>query len=774
MSQQQGHGYSREDVPLGLKATRVAHAAAVSSRFFSPSMRSSFSGQVQPSALPSQHELDDTLGFVQRQGSFHSEHAVQHLMTDQPHPQLSSRPLAKHTSLLSQRSLHQRDSVDSRQRQSSMPRQSFQTDASDHQSQHSHVSPPRSYSNSRHSQHGQGGYSQRPPLDNSQIIAHSALFQAIPVSPRNVSIPTDYYEHTDYGPHGLPSTAVATQHSFQDHPPTDQCNQQSGDLPSARAPAPGTAVDSYDSYHPGRGRQQDYQPDLGYQSSSSAAGPAAVGTPLAAFQSADTFSSEMLSSDNNQTEQWDNSMLQRIQEGSEVTTAAAFQQDASPQSKVPDGALQSADSFASNVLSTDMTRTAHWGKRMLSELEQEAEEGRQQEGQTHQEATSAMHAVLDSSLEAEGMHPPIDKAEAGPHDWLWLPDELSTINDSDLSSIDGGRPDIETWLAQQQASRLASTAQNGTSSSRRGGRLQQASRLAQHAQQGSRSFKTGGGLQQAVSPNSPLNTADSLDSTYDAACRQAGDLPPKAHSSLPWAQNSTPVTSYSLQPVTTSHTVASSYGQAPAPMPPIFPPQSPGYSSPFARWSSTPIFGASAQPDQTAVSTFDPPHQQPQQQQQQQQQQQTVHHQQSGMLHNRMYNPAEACAKQRELDSRLAALDTLEFPGEADMFKGFGSPLQTRQMQAQADLSASQLYNTEAPLPVDAPGATLSAPEEALLASMREMLHGELHTYACYHFCCIVLHFFLCLPCLYVCGFSLCVSGCVCMLVSSVLQMEIA
>lgn len=698
LSQQQGRGqgHSREDVPLGLKATRVAHAAAVSSRVFLPSMRSPFSGQGELTALPSQHELEDTLGFVQRQGSFHSEHAIQHLMTDQPYPQPSSRHLTKHIPLPSQRSLHQRDSADSNQRQSSMPRQSFQTDASDHQSQHSHVSAPRAYSSSRHSQQdSQGSHSQRPPLANSHMIAHSALFQTVPVSPRNGHMPTDHHEHTEHGPHGLPLTAGTSQHSYQHSEHYDQQPQHHAQTPSLP-----TAVDRHDRYHADNNRQREYQPDLKCQSAAASTATAGVGVPLSAFQSADSFASDMLSSDNNQTAQWDNSVLQHIQEGSE---AAAPQQDASA---LPDAALQSADSFASDPLSTDMTHTAHWGKRMLSELHQVAEEERQQEVQTHPEAQHAEPAAL-GSLEAEGMHPPIDQAEAGPHDWLWLPDELSSIRDSDLSSIDGGRPDIDTWLAQQQASRLASTAQHAQHSG---------PRTAQRAQHGSDSFKAGGRLQQAVSPTSPLNTADTLDmdSIYDEGRQHQNSLP-KASSSLPWAEHSSPATGHVSQRVTPSH----AEGHVPVPKPDTFQPQSAGYTSPFAHWSPTPILGSNTQPDQAAVTRFDD---------QQQQQRQTVPHWQAGMLQGGLFDSNEACAKQQELDSRLAALDLLEFPGEGDMFEGFGSPLQTRHTgsgQARAESLGSQLYNTEAPLPVDAPGATLSAPEEALLASMKEMLHGE-------------------------------------------------
>ena len=708
-SQQQGHRYSREGVPLGLKATRVAHAAAVSSRVFSPSMRSPISGQAHPSALPSQHELADTLGFVQRQGSFHSEHAVQHLMTDQPHPQPSSRHLYKHASLPPLRSLHQRDSTDSHQRQSSMPRQS---DASEYQSQHSYMSAPRTYSSPRHSQQSPGGYSQRPPVGNSQIIAHSALFQTVPMSPRNCHTPTHQFEQTDHRLGDLAQMDVASQHSYQGHHSSSHDHQQPHAVSHARPASPAPAVARRDSYQSDRSRLGDYPVEPSYQSSSAAPAPAAVGLPLSAFQSADSFASDMLSTDNNQTEQWDTPMLQRIQEGLEAAQPSASLQRASPQSRATDAALQSADSFASDPLSTDMTQTAQWGNRLLSDMQQVGEEERQQEVQTP--AEPAVHAALD----LQGMHPPTSQTEPGPHDWLWLPDELSTINDSELSSIDGVRPDIDTWLAQQQASRLAAgTAQHG---SRRDPRLQQASQRAQQAQQGSSSFNTAGRLQQAVSPTSPLNTSDSLDSTSNNP-PQAGDPPSKTHSSLPWAEATTPATHrYSAN--TTSDAGISCSSQAPPPMPYTSPSQSSGHTSPFAHWSHAPILGASTHADHAAVASHDP-------------QQQQLSPLKSGAMQQHIYSLDDATAKQQELEDRLAALDTLDFPGEGAMFEGFGfegfgSPVQTRHPtsgQAQIDSFGNQLYNTEAPLPVDAPGATLGAPEEALLASMREMLHGGHH-----------------------------------------------
>lgn len=158
-------------------------------------------------------------------------------------------------------------------------------------------------------------------------------------------------------------------------------------------------------------------------------------------------------------------------------------------------------------------------------------------------------------------------------------------------------------------------------------------------------------------------------------------------------------------------------------MPHASQPQSSGYTSPFAHWSHAPALGTNTYPENTAVASHDPQHAQ------QQPQQQPVPLS-SGTAQEHMYSLDDASAKQQELQDRLAALDTLDFPGEGAMFEGFGSPVQTRHPtsgHAHIDSFGNQLYNTEAPLPVDAPGATLSAPEEALLASMREMLQGGHH-----------------------------------------------
>lgn len=690
-AQQHGANSTVEDVPLGLKATRVAHAAAVSSRVFSPSMRSPFSGQVQPNALPSRHELADTLGFVQQQGSFHSEHAIQHLMTDQPFHEPRPRRLSRQSSHPSQHSLHQQDSVDSYPRQTSMPRQSSQTEASDHQSQHSYKSEPRHYSKGPPSQQSQGSYSQRPPLGNSQIIASSALFQTTPVSPHNDYAHPYHYEHSDHGSYGGPlPTAVARQHRHHSHQHGDEYDQLPHGAPHGQLSGSASAVHRPDSYHSGRHSEHGNQSEHMHQFSA----PVAAANRIDPFQSADSFNSDMLSTDNKQTEQWDNSMLAHIQEGSEQQ-ASFSQQDTVPQNELANGALQSADSFASNSLSTDMTQTQQWGKSMLSELHQVAEGEEQQSLGRNSHAgpaEPALHAVL-GTVEAEGIHPPTHQAVAGPHDWLWLPDELSTINDSDLSSFDGSRPDIHSWLAQQQASRLP-----------------------QHAQHDSPKFKLNSQLQQAASPTTPLHTADSLDSPYDER--------PRAHSSLPWAENPPCVTASPPQPADISYDVGlMSQAQASLVRPNAFPLHHSDTSSSFAHWSSTPIFGANTQPDQASSSNVEPQQQQPLLPPP------PAVLDQPETLQDYEYSLAEANVKQQELDSRLAALDTLDVLGEDDMFEGFGSPLQTRQSpngQAQPDLLGGQLYNTAAPLPVDAPGATLSAPEEALLASMREMLHDEL------------------------------------------------
>ena len=703
---QQGRGrgsFSREDVPLGLKATRVAHAAAVSSRVFSPSMPSPLSGQLQPDALPSQQELDDTLGFVQHQGSFHShsERAVQHLMTDQPPQDGAFRRLSKHTSLPSQRSVspqepadshHPQDSAYSYQHQISLPRLSQQADASDSQSYRSKSS---AHPDGSKSQHSQQLSAQRPQLGNRQMIASSALFHTAPLSQRNGYAHTDHLQHPDQLSHGLSLAAAAQHRSYGDHPHSDHLDQQSHGfrhhLPSGSA----TAVDRVDRHLSGRHSQHSqHSPEPAHSRHLPTATPAALRLG-SGVQSSDSFNSNM-SSDNNETAQWDNHVLAHIQEGSEP--ASLSQHRAQGFDHTPHNTLQSADSFGSNALSTDMTETQQWGKSMLSELhlpeEQEEHEVQASSSKGSQHGRPALHAVLQS-VEAEGMHPPTSQTEPGPHDWLWLPDELSTINDSDLSSLDGSRPDIHSWLAQQQASRLPKQPQQ-----------------AQH--DGHLKFEDQ--LQQAPSPTTPLHTEDSLDSTF-------GDQP-RAASSLPWADNALPFDTSPRLHSETPYDRPVSLSPSPAAPSDKPPPQPAAYSSPFARWSSTSILGSNSTPPEQPA---DPPSE-PQHSLQQQQQQQSAVFEEPELLQERAFSLAQADAKQQELEGRLAALDTLDILGEAEVFQGFGSPLQTRQAfspRAQPDSFSSQLYNTAAPLPVDAPCACLSAPEEALVSSMQEIMHGR-------------------------------------------------
>ena len=96
-----------------------------------------------------------------------------------------------------------------------------------------------------------------------------------------------------------------------------------------------------------------------------------------------------------------------------------------------------------------------------------------------------------------------------------------------------------------------------------------------------------------------------------------------------------------------------------------------------------------------------------------------------------------ADVKQQELSNRLAALDSLESLDAAEAFEAFGSPVQAKQVspedlpesssqQPEQEASSESVYDTLAPLPVNVPGATLSAPEEALLATMQEILNGLL------------------------------------------------
>ncbi len=749
------------DVPLGLKATRVAHAAAVSSRVFSPSMRSPLSGQVPTPVLPSRHELDDALGFVQRQGSFHSEHAIQHLMTDHPH---SLRHPHKQISLPSERSLHPRDSADSYQQQAFGSRQSFQTDTSDHQSQRSHApaAPNQLSWQSQPSQHGtlhSNSNSGRPPLGNHRSIASSALFQTIPVSPRNGSSIPDQQAQPGQVTHRFPAVSAPAVGRQDAHANSSQHDlfpdrYRNGHALSAHADLPASS-------HP----------------QSAAPAGAADTTPRDAFQSADSFASEMVDTDVNQTQHWGKTMLAQLQQVpeepvNEKELVSQQQMVAAALGVTPADAFQSADSFASEMVDTDANQTQHWGKAMLAQMQQVPEEHEQEADRLH--GRPAVHAAFD--LKAEGMLPP-DQAGPGPHDWLWLPDELSTLNDSPLTSDEDSRPDIHSWLSQQQAARLA-----------------------KHAQHGGTKYQ--GQWQQAVSPTSPLNTADSMNSTFDEG--------PKAYSSLPWADSV--VSALSPQPPLLSamnHPQVVDYSQAAEPqlqpetqVPPqtecqpvldfsqhqspqpqlqlqLADPATPQaeYRSPFAHWSSTPILGPMPEPQQVAVSTFEPQHaQQPQQVAvstfEPQHAQQPQHVAVSTFEHQHAQQPQQAqqpplssmsveqtqvlqdakevalisAAKHQELIDRLAVLDSLGSMGAEDAFEAYGTQVQTRQLptgsalesssgQHQAEAPKDELFDTAVPLPVCAPSASLSAPEEALLATMQELLDGDHTLPACISNC---------------------------------------
>ena len=666
---------NKKDVPLGLKATRVAHAAAVSSRFFSPSMRSPLSGQVPAPALPSRHELDDALGFVQRQGSFHSQHAIQHLMTDHPH---SSRHPHKKTSLPSERSLYPRDSADSYQQQAFGSRQTIQTDTSDHESQrlHAPVAPQQLSWQPQSSQHGtvhSNPNSARPPLGSHGSIASSALFQTVPVSPRNGSSIPDQQAQSGHVAHRFPAVSAPAV-GRQDV----QANSSQHDL----------FPDRYSNGH-----AQSAHTDMPASSHPQSAAPAGA---------ADT---------------------------------------------TPRDAFQSADSFASDMLDTDVNQTQHWGKAMLAQMQQVPEEHEEEADSLH--SRPAVHAAFD--LKAEGMLPP-DQAGPGPHDWLWLPDELSTLNDSPLTSDEDSRPDIHSWLSQQQAARLA-----------------------KHTQHGGAKYQ--GQWQQAVSPTSPLNTADSMNSTFDEG--------PKPYSSLPWTDSVVLALSprpplpaalnheqvdYSqaaepqLQPETrvppqTECQPMVDFSQYQSPQlqlqPQVADPATPQaeYKSPFAHWSSMPILGPMPEPQQVAVSNFEPQHAQhpqqeatstfePQHAQQPQQAQQpplfSLSVEQTQVLQDAKEVALISDAKHQELIDRLAVLDSLGSMGADDAFEAFCTPFQTRQLptgsllesssgQHQAEAPKAELFDTAVPLPVCAPSASLSAPEEALLATMQELLNGQ-HT----------------------------------------------
>jgi len=135
-----------------------------------------------------------------------------------------------------------------------------------------------------------------------------------------------------------------------------------------------------------------------------------------------------------------------------------------------------------------------------------------------------------------------------------------------------------------------------------------------------------------------------------------------------------------------------------------------------------------------AISTFEP--QQPQQAQQPPLSSLSV--EQTQVLPDAKEVALISAAKHQELIDRLAVLDSLGSTGPEDAFEAFRTPVQTRQLptgspletslgQHQAEAPKTELFDTAVPLPVCAPSASLSAPEEALLATMQELLDGE-HT----------------------------------------------
>lgn len=738
-----------DEVPLGLKATRVAHAAAVSSRVFSPSMRSPFSGQIPAPALPSRHELDDTLGFVQRQGSFHSEHAIQHLMTDHPH---RSHPVHRRTSLPSHHSLGGRDSSDSLQQQGFGSRQSIQADASDCQSQRSYASAPIPHHSSQPQPSKSGSFHKpksnssaaRPPLSNHRSVASSALFQSIPVPPRDGNSTSHHQgipKHTVHRPEAVSAAAVAWEDVHSDRSQHD------------------SVIHSHRAGHAMPMHEQSASAASQHQSPVMAS--AAASTPRDAFQSADSFASEMVDTDVNQTQHWGRSMLAQLQEApaehsNEADLAVQQQLVAEAIGVTPADAFQSSDSFASEMLDTDVNQTQHWGKTMLAQMQRLPEVSEEDAGSEH--SRPAVHAA-PQNITAEGMLPP-DHAAPGPHDWLWLPDELSTLNDSPLSSEEASRPDIHTWLSQQQEARLA-----------------------KHAQRVGAKYE--GQWRQAASPTSPLNTADSLNSTFSDG--------PAAPDTSPWAVNT--MAALSVLPQSSSavqYVQAQEHSHSPqlqlqleAPvseqveLPPMLDhralsqpqvhveqPVTPQaeYTSPFAHWSSTPILGPMLEPQQAATSEHPPQHTQqatsfepqPTQQaqhiqmphfsQQPQHTQQPHQHQQQQLLsplteaQQVLQDPEQAVLdlsiKQQELSDRLAALDVLSSMGDQDAFEAFGSPVQPRQLPTDLGVeSPSGPIKTQPPqdelsdasdqLPGYASSPMLSAPEEALLATMQELLDGK-------------------------------------------------
>ena len=465
----------------------------------------------------------------------------------------------------------------------------------------------------------------------------------------------------------------------------------------------------------------------------------------------------MVDTDVNQTQHWGRTMLAQLQEAPVEHSNEpdlAFQQQlvAEAIGVTPADAFQSSDSFASEMLDTDVNQTQHWGKTMLAQMQRLPEVSEEDAGSEH--SRPAVHAALQN-LTAEGMLPP-DHAAPGPHDWLWLPDELSTLDDSPLSSEEASRPDIHTWLSQQQEARLA-----------------------KHAQRVGAKYE--GQWRQAASPTSPLNTADSVNSTFSDG--------PTAPDTLPWAVNTMaalsilPQSSSAVQYVQAqdhSHNLQPQL-QPEAPvtpeveLPPLLDhralsqpqvhveqPVTPQaeYTSPFAHWSSTPILGPMPEPQQAATSEYQPQHTQqaasfepqPTQQaqhiqtphfSQQPQHTQPSHQQQQQQLSlpltraQEVQDPEQAVLdlgiKQQELSNRLAALDILSSMGDQDAFGAFGSPVQTRQLptvelpygDTQTQSAQEKLCVASDQLPGQASSTVLSAPEEALLATMQELLDGE-------------------------------------------------
>lgn len=759
---------------------------------YSPSMRSPFSGQFQPPGLAPGQMLDNTVGFVQRQGSFHSDHAIQHLMTDHPYTDPSPETLRKntsHTSLPSQQSFHHhhsakslpggtlsrqdlaelpqwsvhhgRDSVHSMHHPGSEPRQSIQTESTDEFTKRSATLQPASISSrlSVQSQPVSNEAHLKPPLAYKQNIASSALFQSTPVSPPNGFAAPGHNSqgHSDHAGQHMPfigDRSFASQHDAYGTSPYSIHGPSAATQHDFRQAHVSTPIDGFaqqDAQTQGIDHhQQPQQQQQQQQQSTHVVDADAVLN--SALQSADSFGDEMLTTDINQTQHWGKSMLARMPQLSEEPEKAhnVLEQDcsaaATAAAAMPSSALQSADSFGDEMLTTDLNQTQHWGKSMLDHTPQVPETQQLEEdvgSSASKPAVSAVHAVhaVPLTMTAEGIHPPVRQVEDGPHDWLWLPDELSTINDSPLSSAQDSRPDIHAWLSQQQATRLA-----------------------KHAQHGSSEFKGDPSWQPAVSPTSPLNTADSMNSTFD-------DHQMKPYTSLGWTQDllplppdnvvipaavaSQPGFKYTSAPQPSNTAVPQPHVQTPAQIEAPSPtdseppsrtwsparttspaPQETPQASPFARWSSTPILGLKAEPaaplsSPNSNSQLNSTPQHAQQHQQVPAEAAPARAQAEEEVHDRV--PASD-VKQQELSNRLAALDSLGSLDAAEAFEAFGSPVQAKQaspehlpdsssQQAEHEASSESVYDTLAPLPVHVPGATLSAPEEALLATMQEILN---------------------------------------------------